>query len=69
MISRESQSNAQEYLCSSKARIPATELPSSSVPAEAGLYAWWGGNEATTDLSSGLGIEIRPGLIYAGQAV
>lgn len=33
-----------------------------------GLYSWWVDATGAADLSSGLGITVRPGLIYAGLA-
>ena len=33
-----------------------------------GLYSWWADEQAATDLSSGLGHTIQPGMIYAGLA-
>lgn len=33
-----------------------------------GLYSWWADDDGATDLSEGLGIEVSPGPIYAGQA-
>ena len=33
-----------------------------------GLYSWWADQQAATDLSSGLGHKIQPGMIYAGLA-
>ncbi|OBF98655.1 hypothetical protein A5790_02675 [Mycobacterium sp. 852002-51152_SCH6134967] len=33
-----------------------------------GLYSWWVDKEGADDLSRGLGLEVRPGLIYAGLA-
>lgn len=36
--------------------------------AGAGLYSWWVDEAGAADLSRGLGIEVAPGLIYAGLA-
>ena len=36
--------------------------------AQPGLYAWWVDETGATDLSRGLGREVVPGRIYAGQA-
>jgi hypothetical protein len=33
-----------------------------------GLYSWWVDEVGVRDLSNGLGVMVRPGLIYAGQA-
>lgn len=33
-----------------------------------GLYSWWVDEEGADDLSRGLGLEVNPGLIYAGLA-
>ena len=33
-----------------------------------GLYSWWVDEEGAEDLSRGLGLEVKPGLIYAGLA-
>ncbi|MEI8410606.1 MULTISPECIES: DUF6884 domain-containing protein [unclassified Kribbella] len=33
-----------------------------------GLYSWWVDGEGARDLSGGLGAEVLPGLVYAGQA-
>jgi hypothetical protein len=33
-----------------------------------GLYSWWVDAEGARDLSAGLGLDVSPGLIYAGQA-
>lgn len=33
-----------------------------------GLYSWWVDEEGADDLSHGLGLEVSPGLIYAGLA-
>ncbi|MFL5796554.1 MAG: GIY-YIG nuclease family protein [Actinomycetota bacterium] len=35
---------------------------------EAGLYSWWVDDEGADELSTGLGILVDPGRIYAGQA-
>ncbi|MDN5852962.1 MAG: hypothetical protein L0K86_08960 [Actinomycetia bacterium] len=34
----------------------------------AGLYSWWVDPEGAADLSAGTGLEVEPGLIYAGRA-
>ncbi|HET6293294.1 MAG TPA: hypothetical protein VFG33_07965 [Kribbella sp.] len=33
-----------------------------------GLYSWWVDAHGAGDLSAGLGVDVRPGLVYAGQA-
>lgn len=33
-----------------------------------GLYSWWADEQAAADLTTGLGHEVKPGLIYAGLA-
>ncbi|WP_333890172.1 DUF6884 domain-containing protein [Mycolicibacterium gadium] len=33
-----------------------------------GLYSWWVDEQGAEDLSRGLGLEVKPGLIYAGLA-
>ena len=33
-----------------------------------GLYSWWVDDKGADDLSRGLGLEVKPGLIYAGLA-
>jgi hypothetical protein len=35
---------------------------------DAGLYSWWVDEPGAADLSKGLGLELAPGRIYAGQA-
>lgn len=51
------------------ARVAATSFPRTpdavNLP---GLYAWYVDNAGARDLSTGLGIAVAPGLIYAGQA-
>lgn len=56
-------------LCDPRRRIaaPAVERrrPEFLMP---GLYAWWTDRAGSIELSESLGLRIRPGLIYAGQA-
>lgn len=42
-----------------------TKDPDVKVP---GLYSWWVDVRGASELTRGLGLRIRPGLIYAGQA-
>ncbi len=56
-------------LLDSSRRVPASGFPP---PGDAhsvrGMYAWFVDVEGATQLSAGLGEQVIPGLIYAGQA-
>jgi hypothetical protein len=50
-------------------RVPASEWPDSlSDLTMPGLYLWWVDTKGGRDLSSGLGVRVKAGQIYAGQA-
>jgi hypothetical protein len=53
---------------SSRAEAPATFPLDVRAAGNAGLYSWWGDDEARRVLSAGLEVDALPPLLYAGQA-
>jgi hypothetical protein len=48
-------------------RLPASSWPDREFMDGPGLYAWWTDESGAADLTEGLGHDVSPGLIYAGQ--
>lgn len=48
-------------------RVAASAWPGDLAINGAGLYTWWADRHGAADLSSGLGLPLSAGLIYAGQ--
>lgn len=58
-----------EQLSTPDDAIAARELPTSSRNLEeSGLYSWWVDEQGAMELSEGLGVPVRSGVIYVGQA-
>lgn len=53
---------------SSRAEAPATFPLDEHAAGHAGLYSWWGDDEARGVLAAGLDVNALPPLLYAGQA-
>ncbi len=53
---------------STRAEAPATFPVDATAASNPGLYSWWGGDEARRLLAAGLGADVLPPLLYAGQA-
>lgn len=53
---------------SSRTEAPATFPLDAHAAANAGLYSWWGDEEARRALAAGLDVDGLPPLLYAGQA-
>ena len=53
---------------SSRAEAPAMFPLDAHAAGNAGLYSWWGDDEARRVLAAGLEVDVLPQLLYAGQA-
>jgi hypothetical protein len=59
---------AVRQLTAVRGRVGPTELHRLIGTAEPGIYAWFADGEGAGQLADGIGLAVRPGLIYAGQA-
>ena len=64
----DSAQRAARRLLSAPARVSPTAIGQLSQTGLPGLYAWFADAQAAADISAGLGVRVRAGLIYAGQA-
>lgn len=51
-----------------RAEAPSTFPVDAAAASNAGLYSWWGDDDARRLLAAGLGVDDVPPLLYAGQA-
>jgi len=59
---------AVRQLTAVRGRVGPTELHRLIGTAEPGIYSWFADGEGAEQLADGIGLAVRPGLIYAGQA-
>lgn len=59
---------AVRRLMDARGRVAPPELHLLSGTGEPGMYAWFADGEGAGQLADGIGLAVRPGLIYAGQA-
>jgi len=70
---RTDHTDAQHFIdgltASGRAQSPAEFLERNGAGLRSpGLYSWWVDEDGAVDLAHGLGLDVRPGLIYAGLA-